>query len=201
MQFLPNRSGVALALALATAVALSGCANFDFDTGQWFQRRADFFGRQGGYTYTELQTTKSQRPITAKDLVQPNGACPPPPTPPQAQLPPGAVVMANAPGAGSAPAAAESLLGGGIALGMSECDVVYRAGQPSAVQLGKNPNGDRTALLTIDSGPRAGLYRFEAGRLMEMDSVAEPAPPPQAATKKPAKAKKPAKSQEASQQQ
>jgi hypothetical protein len=181
-----NRCGALLTLAMAAAV--SGCANVDFDTGQWFQKPVDFLGRSGGYTYTELQTTKQQRPITANDLVQPNGACPPPPAAPQAQVPPGTAAATDA---ATANGAADGLLGGGIALGMSECDVVYRAGQPSAVQLGKNPNGDRTAVLTFDSGPRPGLYRFEGGRLMQMDSVqaAEPAAAPTAKVAK--KKKKP----------
>jgi hypothetical protein len=80
-------------------------------------------------------------------------------------------------------------MGEGVGLGMSECEVVYRAGAPSNVQLGQNPNGDRTAVLTFAGGPRPGIYRFERGRLMEMDRVAEPAPPPPAVKKKPAKSR------------
>jgi hypothetical protein len=83
------------------------------------------------------------------------------------------------------------LLGGGVALGMSECDVVSRAGAPSQVQIGKNPNGDRTAVLTFTAGPRPGIYHFERGGLMTMDRVATPAAPPQEAKKKAAKSTKP----------
>jgi hypothetical protein len=86
-----------------------------------------------------------------------------------------------------------ALLGGGVALGMSECDVVFRAGQPSAVQIGSMPNGDRTAVLTFDSGPRAGVYHFQRGALKEMDSPPMAAAPPQAVKKKPAKSAKAAK--------
>jgi hypothetical protein len=74
---------------------------------------------------------------------------------------------------------------------MSECEVVWRAGAPNNVELGKNPNGERSAVLTFDSGPRAGIYRFEGGRLMEMDSVGPVQAPPQVAKKKPGKPKKP----------
>ena len=76
---------------------------------------------------------------------------------------------------------------------MSECDVVARVGQPTAVDLGRNPNGDRTAVLTFQGGPRPGIYRFVAGRLTEMDRVDEPPPPPQPVKKKAEKkiAKKP----------
>jgi hypothetical protein len=74
---------------------------------------------------------------------------------------------------------------------MTECQVVARAGPPNSVQLGNNPNGDRTAIISYQSGPRPGIYHFERGRLMQMDRV-EVAPPPPQAKKKPAKAKKPA---------
>jgi hypothetical protein len=188
--------------ALVLAAALCGCANVDFDNTQaWFAKPLDVAGRNaGGYTFSELAETKQrQHPITANDLVDGNGACPAaaaPPAPPQAQASPAAPAT-PAPGA-----TAESLLGGGVALGMSECDVVARAGAPSQVQLGKNPNGDRTAVLTFNAGPRAGIYRFEHGELMTMDRVATPAPPPQVAKKetkkKAAKSAKPPKNNDQS---
>jgi hypothetical protein len=174
------------ALTLGMAVALAGCANVDFDTQEaWFSKPFRLVSETGGYTFSELQESKQQqRPITANDLVNSNGGCPPP-VAPQAQAGPGAQPVAPA----AAPDTA-SLLGTGIALGMSECDVVFRAGQPSSVQIGKNPNGDRTVVLTFPTGPRAGIYHFERGALMEMDAVAEPAPPPPTAKKKSAKSAK-----------
>jgi hypothetical protein len=171
--------------ALAMSAALDGCANVDFDSQQaWFAKPVDLFGRNSGYTYSELQQTKQQqRVIGTNDLVDANGACPAPVV--QQQQP--------APGAqdAAAPADTSSLLGTGVALGMSECDVVWRAGQPNSVQLGNAPNGDRTAVLTYDTGPRPGIYRFERGALMQMDRV-EVAPPPvaQATKKKPVKSTK-----------
>ena len=193
----------AMVLGSVLCLTLSGCANIDYEAGGWFSKPLDLFGRSSGYTFSELQETRKQRTIAANELVDGNGACAAP-VMAQPAAPPGSPAAA-APGnppagpAGSAAAspAAESLLGGGIALGMSECDVVYRAGSPSAVQLGKNPNGDRTAVLTYNSGPRPGIYRFERGSLMEMDRVAEPAPPPQPSKKKPAKASKPPKDNQA----
>jgi hypothetical protein len=183
-----NRVGAIAALTMA--VALGGCANVDLgESGGWFQKKLDVFGRNGGYTYSELsEAKKQQRPITPSDLVDAGGACPPPAAPPAAQE------AAAAPGGpGVAPTVApnpapDALLGGGVALGMTECDVVYRAGTPNSVQLGKNPNGDRTAVLTYNAGPRPGIYRFERGELMQMDRVAEPAPA--VAKKKPVKTSK-----------
>ncbi|MGB6538763.1 MAG: hypothetical protein WBF58_22710 [Xanthobacteraceae bacterium] len=174
MQLRSNHS-VALA-ALISALTLFGCANPDvFDSNEhWFSRPFDWTGRAAGYSYSELhETNAAKRVATANDLVTANGACAPPAAAPAPAAP-------QPPGAMPTPYAAPSLLGEGIALGMTECDVVYRAGAPSSVRIGRNANGDRTALLMFDSGPRAGTYRFEAGRLMDMDrpQTAESAPAP-----------------------
>jgi hypothetical protein len=179
-----NRCGAVAVLAIA--VALAGCANVDFDANQAFSKPVDIFGtKSGGYTYSDLQETKRTRAIGANELVDASGHCPPLAAPPSPS--PAPDNQAAAPAGSADPA---SLLGGGVALGMSECEVVYRAGQPTAVQLGQNPNGDRTALLTYNSGPRPGIYHFERGALMQMDRAAEPPPAPQAAKKKPAKSAK-----------
>lgn len=172
----------------ALAVALAGCSSIGLDSDQpLFRKKFDFSGQSGGYTFSDTLQAKRDQPITAADLVAVNGSCPPPPVAP---VPP-------APSATASPAAepvaapdTPSLLGAGVALGMSECDVVWRAGAPDNVELGKGPNGGRTAVLTFNSGSRAGIYRFEGGRLMEMDSVAPSPAPPQVAKKKPAKPKK-----------
>jgi hypothetical protein len=166
------------------AVALAGCSQTDTSEA-WFRKPIDMFGRSGGYTFSDVSETRRDRPIGANDLVAANGSCPPRAAAPQAQPDPG--------GSPAGSPSADGLIDEGIALGMSECDVVYRAGQPSDVQLGTNPNGDRTALLTFSSGPRPGIYHFERGQLMQMDRVAEPSPPPQAEKKKAAKVKKPPK--------
>jgi hypothetical protein len=169
--------------ALAIAVALGGCANVDYENKDaWFSKPFEFVSRKGGYSYSDLQASKDRsRPITANDLVAANGSCPPPAVP---QAP--AAAAANQPGGAPAPTDANALLGAGVALGMSECDVVFRAGAPSAVQIGKNPNGDRTAVLTFSSGPRPGIYHFEAGALADVERVQTAPAPAQTAKKKPA---------------
>jgi hypothetical protein len=173
--------------AVALAAALAGCSAVGLDNDQpLFRKQFDLTGKAGGYTFSDTQQARQDRPITANDLIAASGSCPPPPAAPVAAVPtpnpaaPPVIAPDNA-----------SLLGEGVALGMSECEVVWRAGAPNNVQLGNNPNGDRTAVLTFDSGPRPGIYRFERGRLMEMDGVAPPPAPPQVAKKKPVKPKKP----------
>lgn len=189
-----HRAGAIAALTLAAV--LSGCANPDvFDNNEhWFSRPFDWTGRNGGYTFSELQENNAKKtPVTANDLVSQNGACPPPPMSTPAPAPP--PNAAAAPGAmpGGAEAMPPSLLGQGIALGMTECDVVYRAGTPASVQLSSNPNGDRVAVLTFDSGPRPGIYRFERGRLMDLDRVEVPIEEPKVAKRVVKKKKEPAK--------
>ena len=159
------------------------------DSG-WFAKPVNFFGSGNlGYSYSQLGETKQERRITADDLVDANGACPR-----FASPAPAAPASPDGSPAGALGTAAQ--LGGGIGVGMSECEVVSRIGAPSAVDLGRNPNGDRTAVLTFQAGPRPGIYRFVGGKLTEMDRVAEAPPPPQPVKpvkKKPAKTKKPPK--------
>ncbi len=191
VRFRARKIGVVAALA----IALSGCANIDENKDAWFSKPFQLVSRNGGYTFSELQESRNRsRPITANDLVAANGSCPAPPMQPpatqQAAAASSAPGPATAPAAnqpGSAPAASDNgtLLGGGVALGMSECDVVFRAGAPNAVQIGQNPNGDRTAVLTFSGGPRPGIYHFEAGALMEVEQVATPPAAAQTAKKKP----------------
>jgi hypothetical protein len=207
-------NGLVLLAALAASAALCGCADVDFGTQQaWFAKPLDVSGRNAGYTFSELQESKQrQRPITANDLVSSNGACPSPPpatqvvaaaapavpTAPTGPLAPGASApVASATDAAAPAAGTDALLGTAVALGMSECDVVFRAGQPNSVQIGQNPNGDRTAMLTYNAGPRPGIYRFERGQLTEMDAVAPPpAPLKTASKKKPSKSAKTQKKNE-----
>jgi len=192
VRFRANEIGVLAALAVA--VALGGCANVDVaNKDQWFSKQFEFVSRKGGYTFSDLQEGKDRRrSITANDLVAANGSCPPPAAP-SAPAPAAANQAAPAPVASDA----GTLLSGGVALGMSECDVVLRAGAPSAVQIGKNPNGDRSAVLTFNSGPRPGIYHFEAGALTEVERVQTAPEPAQTAKKKPASPAKPTSKQAA----
>jgi hypothetical protein len=106
------------------------------------------------------QTTEL-RPVTAADLVGPQGQC-----------------------AGAAPDAAAR---GGIALQMTECEVVNRAGAPENIELGSTDRGERSVTLTYTNGPRPGIYRFAGGRLYAIERGQEPPPEPPKAKKPPAK--------------
>src|ERR1700761_6304533 len=166
--------GVAAFVVIA-GFSLIGCD----DANKWFDKPLNPFKAPSGYTYSSLGDARVDRAITANELMDASGACPnyaaPAPNP--------------ADGASSAQDGA-ALYSGGVALGMSECEVVSRLGRAASVNFGAAPNGSRSAVLTYQTGPRPGIYRFEGGRLAEMDRV-EGLPPP-AAEKKAAK-KKPAK--------
>jgi len=186
------RSRCAAAFAVLTAGLLLGaCAD---NTTQWFSKPLNVFSNNLSYTYSQLDEVKFDRPIGPGDLIEANGACPHyVPTAP-ASAPPAAAP--SNPGEAPPPPPDPALFAGGIALGMSECEVVSHLGAPNVVNLGTNPNGSRSAMLSFIGGPRPGVYRFESGRLTEMDRVAAPAPPPEPEKKKVAK-KKPAKPPEA----
>jgi hypothetical protein len=180
-----------MAAAMALAIPLCGCANFD-TSGAWFSKPLNLIGANLGSNYSQLDEAKKEHPITANDLVDANGGCP-------NYAAPAPMQSASAGPGGSAAGSSDmaSLLGGGVAIGMSECDVIARLGQATAVNLGRNPNGDRAAVLTFKSGPRPGVYRFAGGRLVEMDRVELPAPPPPERAKKKIVKKKPDKTKQA----
>jgi len=73
----------------------------------------------------------------------------------------------------------------GIALQMTECQVVQVAGYTDRVEIGSNERGQRAVTLTYLSGDRPGIYRFIGGRLASMERVAKPmqAKKPQKPTK------------------
>lgn len=78
---------------------------------------------------------------------------------------------------------------GGIALGMTECEAVRRAGQPSNVTIGAGDKGARKVVVTYLSGPWPGIYTFASGRLQEIDAApVQPKPAKAAPKKKPKRA-------------
>jgi hypothetical protein len=82
------------------------------------------------------------------------------------------------------PASGENEFSGtGIALQMSECDVVQRAGPPQNIDISADRKGERTTVMTY-GGERSGIYRFVAGRLVRIERGAEPAEPERPTKKK-----------------
>lgn len=191
----------------ALAAAVAGCSNATevFKSDRWFAEPLTFGSRaDGSGAVTNKNFDLGPRgPVAAEDLVGPDGRCsaavvaeapqaaPRPPAEPAV----GSVAgdLAGAPMPAGAPAAADIDPGapqvvGGIALAMSECDVVRRAGTPANVNIGGGDNNERRVVLTYLSGPWPGIYTFASGRLNEISAA--PVQPKPAA--KPVAKKKPA---------
>ncbi len=165
--------------AMAALTAAAGACSSDLSLSnvtlvpkpETMLRKPDWATFSGGKSDFEL------RPITAADLVGPEGQC-------GAPAPAQGFADPAAPGGAPAPAPA-----GGIALQMTECEVVRRAGPAENVDFGVNDRGERAVALTYIRGPWPGVYRFVGGRLASIERA--PGPPPAPAKQK-APAKKPA---------
>jgi len=86
--------------------------------------------------------------------------------------PPGPEELVSGDGQCAAPAAAvdpASVVQGGVALQMTECELVRRAGPPDGVEVGAIGGGERSVVLKYLRGPRAGIYRFTGGRLFSIE--------------------------------
>ncbi|MEP7030782.1 MAG: hypothetical protein ABI830_07600 [Pseudolabrys sp.] len=212
-------SRIALASLLALAAAsCGGGSNFfaDQNDGGWFSKRVEIFK-------TDNASASSPRaggdltpkgPVGPDDLIGADGRCfvpiaetaqasvPVAPLAP-ADRPVGSMAgdLAGAPmpaGQASAPPVpavdpAAPRVMGGIALGMTECQTVARAGQPGNVGISAGERGERAVMLTYLSGPWPGIYHFSDGRLKEIDRAPAPPEAPKKPAKKVAKKKAPAK--------
>lgn len=161
----------------AIAPLVAGCAGGSdllSKDAEWFNKPGRLFIKNISIDAPPLTPN---RPVTAEDLVSADGVCP-------GMEPSGAPADANA----ATPAPAPS--GGTVALGHTECDVVRGIGVPGNVSLSNNARGDRVAVITWTTGPRAGIYTFTAGRLSSIEGSPEPQPVPKPA--KPKHKKKPA---------
>ena len=191
----------------------------DQNDGGWFSKPAAMFAKPDwARPVTSGVNLGPQGPVGAEDMVSADGRCAVPaaataqaaePSPattepaPSADhavgtvagsQTPAAIPAATTPNSGLQrlePAAGPPPVAGGIALGMTECQAVQRAGTPNNVAISADQKGERKVVITYLSGPWPGIYTFAGGRL----SVVERAPeqPKPAAAKKTPKKKTPPK--------
>jgi len=203
-----------LILGVGLCAVLGGCNNAagvleDKNEGGFFSKPMDIFAKPD---WARPVVEKAGRDLDAggptgpDDLVGADGTCSAAAA--QAQVQPVAVESqpaAPAPPAANASAApppdrlvpaeaAPPPVLGGIALGMTECQAVQRAGMPGNVAISAGDRGERRVELTYLSGPWPGIYHFNDGRLKEIDRAPTPPEPPKATSKKkkPTTTKKPA---------
>ena len=167
-----NQIGLRVIAAAAFCCALAACSS---DLGlnnltlvpkpETLLRKPDWATFSGGKNEFTL------RPVTAADLVNAAGQC----------AGEGEQAGSDSTTAGAAPVA------GGIALQMTECDVVRRAGAVDKIDFGSDDRGERIVTLTYLRGPWPGIYRFTGGRLVAIERAPVPPPPPAKSQKAPAK--------------
>ena len=196
-----RRAYLRIAFACAAAFAVAGCKNAagvfeDQNDGGWFSK--PFVAKPDwARVNTGNVSLGPQGPVGPEDMVSADGQC----AAPAAALAQSAEAnTTDAAAGGGAPSATQAaaapnsglqrlestsapLVTGGIALGMTECQAVQRAGTPSSVAISTGDKGERKVVLTYLSGPRPGIYTFSGGRL----NVVELAPEQQKSVKPAAK--------------
>jgi hypothetical protein len=167
-QKLPRSLIVALAAIAPLVAGCSSGTDLLSKDAEWFQKPGRIFIKNISIESPPLTPDK---PVGAEDLVSADGAC-------AGMTPPPGPADANA------STTAPSPMGGTVALGHTECDVVRGIGAPSNVNLSNDAAGRRVAVVTWTTGPRAGIYTFTAGRLSSIEGNPEPQPVPRAAKPK-----------------
>jgi hypothetical protein len=211
VHFVPQLNSRLLLPALL-AVALGGCSTSitDISLSDLNPLKKSDPIRADDYNYFYRRDAASVGPVSAADLVGPDGRCgsspvfapaaAPAAAEPVAQSSPAepinprsnqALYFTAGPETGRSASPAPSALPSqvrtgptGIALQMTECQVMAVAGYTDRVEIGSD-RGQRVVTLTYLTGERPGIYRFVNGRLNSMERVAEPPQP-----KKPAKTAK-----------
>ena len=204
-----RRAYLRIAFACAAAFAVAGCKNAagvfeDQNDGGWFSK--PFVAKPDwARVSTGNVSLGPQGPVGPEDMVSADGQC----AAPAAALAQSAEAnTTDAAAGGGAPSATQAaaapnsglqrlestsapLVTGGIALGMTECQAVQRAGTPSSVAISTGDKGERKVVLTYLSGPRPGIYTFSGGRLNVVELAPEQPKSAKPAAKKTPK-KKPA---------
>ena len=204
-----RRVYLSIAFACAAAFAVAGCKNAagvfeDQNDGGWFSK--PFVAKPDwARVNTGNVSLGPQGSVGPEDMVSADGQC----AAPAAALAQSAEAnTTDAAAGGGAPSATQAaaapnsglqrlestsapLVTGGIALGMTECQAVQRAGTPSNVAISTGDKGERKVVLTYLSGPRPGIYTFSGGRLNVVELAPEQPKSAKPAAKKTPK-KKPA---------
>lgn len=195
---------------MALAVALGGCAADTF-SGIQLNPFKGGLDRSADYDYFYKRDSRGVRVVTAADLIGPDGRCAfeagpaapgampsPGPGAPEAAEPidprsnralyftAGPQASTQQPGIPSNAGVPPEVRGGprGVALAMTECEVVRLTGYTDRVEIGADERGRRSVALTYMTGDRPGIYRFSDGRLVSMERIEGlPAPKKQAPRK------------------
>jgi hypothetical protein len=189
-----HRAFFRFALVCSAVLLAGGCKNsaqifVDQNEGGWFSKPVDIFAKPDwARPITGKINLGPQGPVGPEDLVSADGQC----ASPNAAT---AQAAESTPTQTAASAETQTLeptmpqVAGGIALGMTECQAVQRAGIPTNVAINAGDKGERRAVLTFLSGPWPGIYTFDDGRLKVIDRAPEQPKPAAAPAKKTPKKK------------
>jgi hypothetical protein len=160
---------------IAASALVAGCGT-SMGEMEFFPNRGQLFKAQswGSGGRTTLPDAIGSGPVSPEDEVDAAGRCSVAQTP-QADVSVG-TVAGDLGSTSAAPPTEQGVVPGGVALGMTECQVVAHAGQPGQVDIGAGDRGERKVVLTYMNGPWPGIYTFAAGRLKVIDRVAQPEP-------------------------
>jgi hypothetical protein len=173
-------------VAVPLAALLLLCACSTTETPQPTGKVSDMFATPEWAKGNQARAATT-RAITQNDLINQDGSCAAP---------------ASTDGVAPVTSDADSALTGqgelpqvqgGVALGMTECQVLQRTGAPDTFNISAEGT-DRVATLTVTRGAWPGLYQFRGGRLTQIEQVAVPAtakPTRSAKSKKPAATSQP----------
>jgi hypothetical protein len=220
----PRPMGAAVAAMLAIALGACSSDPNGFSINDLNPLKGNDPLRAADYNYFYKRDSSGVGPVMAADLVGPDGRCafeampaapaaPYPPAPGAAPASEAAAEPINPrsnsvlyftagpqantqAGLPQNPGIPPEVRNGprGVALAMTECQVVQLAGYTDRVEIGAE-GGRRSVTLTYMSGTRPGIYRFRDGRLVSMERVEglpEPKKPKPAPRKtKTAKSKQP----------
>jgi len=189
-----HRAFFRFALVCSAVLLAGGCKNsaqifVDQNEGGWFSKPVDIFAKPDwARPITGKINLGPQGPVGREDLVSADGQC----ASPNAAT---AQAAESTPTQTAASAETQKLeptmpqVAGGIALGMTECQAVQRAGIPTNVAINAGDKGERRAVLTFLNGPWPGIYTFDDGRLKVIDRAPEQPKPAAAPAKKTPKKK------------
>jgi len=190
-----QRASLSFALVCSAALLVGGCKGAtnlfaDQNEGGYF-KSPDIFSKPDWARSSPARVSLGpQGPAGQEDLVSADGQCASPgvATAQPAEPPP---TQTAAPADTDQQKVEPTMpqVAGGIALGMTECQTVQRAGIPSNVAISAGDKGERRTVLTFLTGPWPGIYTFADGRLKVIDRAPEQPKPAAAPAKKTPKKK------------
>lgn len=165
-----------LAMAASAIAVLGGCSSASdmlSKDAEWFSRPKFFADHSINASVPPLSSSK---PVSPEDLVAADGTCVG--MAPRNPADSNAMDVSGNNGAAvqPAPGAAQPAPAIGVALEMSECEVVRSEGVANNISIGANERGEREVTLTYLQGARPGIYRFTSGRLKSIERAPEPPP-------------------------